>query len=129
MHVSVQGSEKNAEFIGQLRSRFSAIHDVSLVYSDSDADVVVKALGFVNENQNNRPTGYTASVVVLSPCTFKSPSGYDKGETTVRQLMDHELFTGPSEEDVLSRVSSTLDVRDFDDVRKEHAASLKLRTD
>ena len=127
VHVFVDGSSSNAEFVGQLRSHLSTIRDVSLVYSDTDADVSVKALGLTNE-VGNRTTGYTASVVVLIPCTFKSASGWDKGETTVHRLMDYELFTDSSEEKVLSTVSSTLDVKDFDDVRKEHAATLKLRT-
>jgi hypothetical protein len=131
VHVFVESSSEGPqEFVGQLRSRLSAIHDVSLVYSDEDADIIVKALGFANENESTRQTtGYTASVVVLTPCTFRSPGGYDKGEQTVRVLVGHQVSTGPSEENVLSRVSSTLDVSDLDSVRKQHAARLKLRTD
>jgi len=129
VHVFVESSSEGPqEFVGQLRSRLSAIHDVSLVYSDEDADIIVKALGFANENEITRQTtGYTTSVVVLRPCTFRSPSGYDKGEQTIRELAHHQLLTGPREEDVLSRVSSTLDVSALDDIRKQHATNLKLR--
>ncbi len=42
------------------------------------------------------------------------------------RMDDHELLSGPSEENVLTRMSSTLDVNDFDDVRKDHAATLTL---
>ena len=45
VHVFVEAqsslSNTSKEFIGQLRSRLSAIHDVSLVYSDSDADIAI----------------------------------------------------------------------------------------
>lgn len=132
VHVFVEGNPNGSsnaqEFVGQVRSKLSSIHDVSLVYSNSDADIVVRALALPNQSETNRPFGYTASVVVLIPCTFKSIGGWDKGETTVLRMDDHELILGPTEENVLSRISSTLDVNDFDDVRKEHAASLKLRT-
>ena len=133
VHLFVEGHPSASltaqEFVGQLRSKLSAIRDVSLVYSYSDADIVVRALAFPTESETNRPLGYTASLVVLMPCIFKSAGGWDKGETTVLRMDDHELFTGSSEENVLSRASSTLDVNDFDDVRKDHASSLKRRTD
>jgi hypothetical protein len=130
VHVFVESAPSASviaqEFVGQLRSKFSTIHDVSLVYSHADADVVVRALAYPNQTESNRPLGYIASVVVLTPCTFKSVSGWDKGEMTVLRMEDHELVSGGSEENVLSRLSSTLDVSDFDDVRKDHAATLKL---
>jgi hypothetical protein len=119
------GSMRTQEFIGQLRYRLSAIHDVSLVYSEPDADIIIKALTVPIEGGN--VTGFTASLVLFTPCTFRSPRGYDRGEQTVLQLSDHLLLSGPTEENILSRVSSTIDVGDFDDIRKQHASSLKLR--
>lgn len=120
------GSMRTQEFIGQLRSRLSAIHDVSLVYSEPDADIVIKTLTVPIE-RGDVPTGFITSLVLFEPCTFKSPSGYDKGEQTILKLSDHLLLSGPTEENVLSRASSMIDVSDLDDIRKEHASILKLR--
>ncbi len=132
VHVFVEADSSGSsitsqEFVGQLRSRLSAIHDVSLVYSDSDADIIVKTIAFPTLSESGRQIGFTASIVGLTLCTFKSMSGYDKGEITIRELTTHKLLTGPSEEDILSRASSSLDVGDFDDIRKEHANSLKIQ--
>src|SRR5258706_5801515 len=48
VHVFVErnlnSSMQAQEFIRQLRSKLSAIHDVTLVYANSDADIVVRGL-------------------------------------------------------------------------------------
>jgi hypothetical protein len=125
VHLYVEnGSSESAEFVGRLRIQLSAIHDVSLVYSDEDADYIVSVLAMPT-HVGNREAGYVASAVVLQPCIYKATTGFDKGEQPTRKIVDHYINVGPDEDRVASVITNNLNAQDFDDIRRSHASTLK----
>jgi hypothetical protein len=125
VHLYVESaSDKSAEFVGRLRIHLSAIHDVSLVYSDEDADYIVGVLA-MPIHVGQRETGYVASTVVLQPCIYRASTGLDKGEQIARKIVEHYVNTGPDEDGLASAITNDLNGQDFDEIRRAHASTLK----
>jgi hypothetical protein len=125
VHLYVESaSDKSAEFVGRLRIHLSAIHDVSLVYSDEDADYVVSVLAMPT-HMGAREAGYVASTVVLQPCVFRASTGIDKGEQIARKIVEHYVNVGPEEDGLASIITNDLNAQDFDEIRRAHASTLK----
>jgi hypothetical protein len=126
IHLYIEsGSAASAEFTGNLRARFSGIHDAALVYSDDDADLIIIVLAMPSI-VSGREVGYLASAVIMLPCTYRSPAGYDRGTIISRRFEDHYIQIGPSRDEIAAAIANTVNVRDFDEVRRDHAATLKL---
>ncbi|HXR33249.1 MAG TPA: hypothetical protein VN830_06060 [Verrucomicrobiae bacterium] len=125
VHLYVESeSDRSAELAGRLRTQLSAIRDVSLVYSDRDADFVVSVIAMPPHDTGGRQIGYAASVVLTQPCVYISHSGQNKGGQITRLFADHYLNVGPTQDEVASTIANTLDARAFDDIRRYHAAQL-----
>jgi hypothetical protein len=125
VHPFIEAANTDATaFVGELRSRIAATRDVRLVYSDTDADLIVSVLA-MSTTIGGRQSGYVAAVTVLTPCIYSVPSGMGAGTSRFRRFTDGFVDTGPDAASVLSQVASTLDVSDFDPVRAEHSSMLK----
>jgi hypothetical protein len=126
VHLYVEaGDESSATFVGNLRSKFAAISDVQLVYSDEDADLIVSVLAGENHLTTGHTTGFTATSVVAVPCVYNSPSGYDSGARTTRKYVDHYLNSGPDADTIAKTLVNTMSVSMLDPIRRDHASTLK----
>lgn len=118
------GSDNSAQFVGNLRSKLSAIQDVQLVYTDEDSDLILSVLG-MTPHMNGRDLGFAVSTVLAVPCFYNAPSGYDKGSKTTRKYVDHYLNLGPSLDELAKTLADSLNASSLDTVRRSHANQLK----
>jgi hypothetical protein len=125
IHLYVEaGNTNSTELAGNLRSKFSALKDISLVYSDQDADYIVSVLGLAS-HVNGREVGYFVSTTVNEPCTYNAPKGYDQGDTIIRKAVASYVDSGPTQNDIANSIADTVYGRDFDEIRRKHAKQLK----
>jgi hypothetical protein len=124
VHLYVSGSDADAEFVGLLRGKLSAIRDVRMVASDDEADLGVSILTIPNESDSHK-FGITASTNIYEPCVYQVNGGLGNGTSKIYKLVDAIINTGPDEDSIASRIANTLDARDFDEIRQNHAQILK----
>jgi hypothetical protein len=92
--------------------------DVEVVYSPIEADLGVGLLGFENELQTGRKTGYSVSVVTYDPCKGSLGSN----EWSIRMLNNQFIVTDATASGVVESILANIDTNDLENTRKLHAA-------
>ena len=113
-----------AEVASGVRQRLRGLADVEIVYTPIEADVGLQILGFENELESGRKTGYSVSVASYDPC--KGSLGDNEWPTRV--LDNHFIFTAANVSQVIDAVVSHVDTNDLEGARKLHAAIKKAGT-
>lgn len=121
--LDVEISDKTpSELASGIRQRLRGISDVELVYSESEADIVVSILGFEDKTDSGRPLGYTVSVVTSEPCEWRVATYSGR----MRTVQNHFLETSPNSEKTIEYTVTTLDAKDIEEMRKRNATWRQL---
>jgi hypothetical protein len=87
-----------AEIASGVRQRLRGLADVEIVYTPIEADIGLEILGFEDELENGRKTGYSVSVASYDPC--KGSLGDNSGPSVcltttsfLQRLMSPKLST------------------------------------
>jgi hypothetical protein len=124
VHIHVTGTDSDAEFVGRLRGKLSAIRDVKLVSTDEDADLGVSVLTVSNEVGSAR-VGITVATTIYQPCEYTVKGGFGDGIQKIKVMLDNFINAAAKSEDAATSIADTLDARDFEDTRRNHAQLLK----
>jgi hypothetical protein len=117
--VYVDVSDKTpSELASGIRQRLRGMSDVEVVYSPIEADLGVGLLGFENELQTGRKTGYSVSVVTYDPCKGSLGSN----EWSIRMLNNQFIVTDATASGVVESILANIDTNDLENTRKLHAA-------
>lgn len=122
VHIFVTGNTSDAEFVGRLRLKISAVKDVKMASSSDDADLTINILTVWNVVGGTQ-IGITVGTTVSEMCTLQTPAGEDASKLT--HLLDSFINAGPNEDDITSRIANSVEASDFDAVRQSHAKVLK----
>ena len=125
VHLHVSGPDSDAAFVGLLRSKLAAIRDVRMVPSDENADLSVTVLTVKNE-VGAREIGLTVSTGIYESCVYQPNGWLGNGSTQFKRLIDALLNAGNTDDAVATRIANTVEAREFDDVRTNHAQILKV---
>jgi hypothetical protein len=122
IHLLITANDQNApEMMSALRSRLRSISDIQIVYDAKDADLVIDVLSF-EVKSGNGTIGYAASVTTFDSYTAKMGTT----EWTLKAAKNHILQTGGRDVNpTIEEIVTSLDSRDFEEVRKEHASFKK----
>jgi hypothetical protein len=124
VHLYVSGPDSDAEFVGRLRGKLAAIRDVKMIPSEEAADLVITVLTVPNEVGSTK-VGITVATNVYEPCVYEIKGGLADGTARFKKLIDGMINAGGDEDGVASRVANSLEARDFDQTRKDHAQIIK----
>ncbi len=78
------GEKTPSELASGIRQRVRGMSDVEIVYTESDADIVLSVLAYQNESKAGYQLGYTVSIVSAEPCEWRL--GESKGRMRSRAL-------------------------------------------
>lgn len=123
--IYISTSDKTpSEVASGIRQRLRAMPDVTIVYSETDADLGLEIVGMADELVSGRISGYTAAVFTYDGCEATL------GDTKWPAQMQRNLrlqATGTTNE-LIESIVTTIDTNDIESVRKTHATIKKLST-
>ncbi len=110
-----------AEIASGVRQRLRGLTDVEIVYTPLEADKGIGILGFEDQMESGRKTGYSASVSTYSPCK----GSFGDQEWPIKLLDNHFITTAAKASEVIDSIVSLVDTNDIEATRKFHAALKK----
>jgi len=119
INLLVEFSEHSpAQLKSAINQRLRGLSDVEIVYEKRDADLSVSILAYENAlESSNRSLGYIASVAVAQPCV----GSLGKNHWDFESETNHFLQSGPDLKSVVDSVVASLDSKDLEAMRQEHA--------
>ena len=121
VRVFIQDPGDNpAELMSEFRQKLRNIPDVQIVFSEKEADLVLSLIGY-EMHMGGRAAGYAVSLIVSTPCTSRSSANefpFSIGE-------NHLLETGSEVKPLVDDLVASVDAKNIESVRKDHADLLK----
>jgi hypothetical protein len=119
--VVLSDSDTPSEIVSELRQRLRAISDVQVVFTEKEADLLVRVVGY-ELKAGTTSIGYAISVMVSTPCTAKQGTA-----EWPFSMSDHQILEtgGKDVKPLIADIVSTIDAKNIEQIRQSHASYLK----